>query len=74
VTLTEASTIIWYAPVDSNEIYEQANGRPDRAGKKYTLNIVQLAGSVVERKMYKRLEQRQSTQGVLLEMVEKNEI
>jgi len=73
LTLTQASTIIWYAPIDSHETYEQANGRPDRAGKLYTLNIVQLAGSAVERKMYKRLDQRQTTQGVLLSMVEAGE-
>ena len=73
LTLTEASTIIWFAPIDSNDIYQQANGRITRPGQKYTANIVNLAGSAVERKMYKRLEQRQSAQGVLLEMVEKGE-
>jgi SNF2 family DNA or RNA helicase len=73
LTLTEASTIIWYAPIDSNKDYEQANGRITRAGQKYVANIINLAGSAIERKMYKRLEARQSTQGVLMEMVEKGE-
>jgi SNF2 family DNA or RNA helicase len=73
LTLTEASTIIWYAPVSSNDTYEQANGRITRAGQKYTANIIHLAGSAVERKTYKRLEQRQTTQGVLLDMIERGE-
>ena len=73
LTLTEASTIIWFAPVDSNRIYEQANGRITRAGQKYTANIIHLAGSAVERKMYKRLQDRQSAQGLLLSMVEMKE-
>ena len=73
LTLTEASTIIWYAPVDSNRTYEQANGRITRAGQKYTANIIQMAGSAVERRMYKRLQDRQSAQGLLLSMVEKGE-
>jgi len=73
LTLTEASTIAWYAPIDSNEIYQQANGRVTRPGQKYTANIVNLAGSTVERRSYKRLEQRQSTQGLLLDMVQKGE-
>ncbi|MHB8388017.1 MAG: helicase-related protein [Acidobacteriaceae bacterium] len=73
LTLTEASTIIWYAPVDSNDTYQQANGRNTRAGQKYTANIINLAGSAVERRMYKRLEARQSSQGLLLEMVERGE-
>lgn len=73
LTLTEASTIIWYAPVDSNDTYTQACGRITRPGQRYVANIVQLAGSAVERKMYKRLSERQSVQGVLLDMVEKGE-
>ena len=73
LTLTEASTIIWYAPIDSNEIYEQANGRITRAGQKHTANIIHLAGSTIEHRMYKRLEQRQSTQGLLLDMVARGE-
>lgn len=73
LTLTEASTIIWFAPVHSNRVYEQANGRITRAGQKYTANIIHLAGSAVERRMYKRLEQRQSSQGLLLTMVESKE-
>lgn len=73
LTLTEASTIIWYAPIDSNYIYEQANGRIQRQGQKYVANYIHLSGSAIERKMYKRLGMRQSTQGVLLEMVEKGE-
>lgn len=73
LTLTEASTVIWYAPISSNYIYEQANGRITRQGQKYVANIIHLAGSAVERKAYKRLETRQKLQGVLLEMVEKGE-
>lgn len=73
LTLTEASTIIWYAAIDSNRVYEQANGRITRAGQKYTANIIHLAGSAVERKMYKRLQDRQSEQGLLLDMVQKGE-
>lgn len=73
LTLTEASTIIWFAPIDSNETYQQACGRITRPGQKYTANIIHLAGSAVERKAYKRLENRQKVQGMLLEMVERKE-
>lgn len=73
LTLTEASTIIWYAPIDSNYFYEQANGRITRQGQKYVANIIHMSGSAIERKMYKRLQERKSTQGALLEMIEKGE-
>jgi len=33
LTLTSASTIIWYGPTTSNETYVQANGRIERIGK-----------------------------------------
>lgn len=74
LTLTEASTIIWYAPVASNRIYEQANGRITRPGQKYTANIIHMCGSTVERRAYKRLEDRQSMQGLLLSMYEAGEL
>lgn len=73
LTLTEASTIIWYAPIDSNYFYEQANGRITRQGQKYVANTIHLSGSAIERKMYKRLQERQSTQGALLEMIQNGE-
>lgn len=73
LTLTEASTIIWYAPFPSNETYQQANIRIVRPGQWHVTNIIHIAGSTAERKMYKRLETRQSLQGLLLEMVEKGE-
>ena len=73
LTLTEASTIIWYAPIDSNDIYGQANARITRPGQKFTANIVNMAGSAVERRSYKRLELRQSNQGLLLDMIARGE-
>lgn len=73
LTLTEASTIIWYAPIDSNYTYEQACGRVTRQGQKYVANIIHFAGSAVERRVYKRLANQQAMQGLLLDMVAKGE-
>ena len=69
LTLTEASTIVWYAPVNSNETFEQANGRITRPGQKNNQFIVMLEGTPVERKMYDRLRSKQKMQGILLSMV-----
>lgn len=74
LTLTEASTIIWYAPIASNDIFEQANGRISRASQHYTANIIKLSGSAVERRTYARLQNRQQLQGTLLDMVAKGEL
>lgn len=69
ITLTAATVICWYAPVTSNEIYEQACARVRRPGQKRTTVIVHVAGSDVERRMYERLKNKQSMQNVLLAML-----
>lgn len=55
LTLTEADTIIWYAPVTSVETYLQANARIDRPGQKHPMTIVHIKGSEVEDKLYQML-------------------
>jgi SNF2 family DNA or RNA helicase len=69
LTLTEATTIVWYAPVHSNETYEQACARVRRPGQTRTTVIVHICGSDVERRVYKRLQDKQSMQGLLLDMM-----
>lgn len=67
LTLTSASTIIWYAPITSADIYDQANHRVIRPSQKLSTLIVNIEGSPVERKMYQRLRDKQSMQGILLD-------
>ena len=69
LTLTAASTIVWYAPITSNEIYEQANARITRPGQKHTQFLVNIEGSEVERRIYARLKNKQKMQGVLLDIL-----
>lgn len=70
LTLTAASTAIWFIPSTSNETYEQANGRITRPGQKSKTLVVHLCGSAVERKLYGRLQSKAKVQGALLEMFE----
>lgn len=69
LTLTKASTIVWYAPAPSNNIYTQANGRITRSGQVNNTYIVHMSSSALERRVYKRHQSEQSSQGVLLELV-----
>lgn len=73
LTLTAATTIVWYAPVHSNEIYEQACARVRRPGQTKTTLIVHIAGSDVERRVYKRLQEKQSMQGLLLDLMKERQ-
>ena len=69
LTLTAASTIVWYSCVTSNEVFEQANGRINRPGQKMNNFIIMLEGTPVERRIYKRLQKKQKLQGALLDEV-----
>ena len=70
LTLTAASTVIWYGPVTSNEQYVQANGRIERIGKKHVSNVVHIEGTEVEYRMYERLKNKQKLQGLLLDLIQ----
>lgn len=69
LTLTAATNIIWYAPVHSNDIYEQACARVRRPGQKRTTVIAHIAACEVERRIYQRLKTKQKMQGLLLDMM-----
>jgi Helicase conserved C-terminal domain/SNF2-related domain len=73
LTLVQASVVVWWTAIDSNDTYTQACGRITRPGQRRTTCVVNLSGSAVERKVYKRLVERQKIQGSLLEMVERGE-
>jgi SNF2 family DNA or RNA helicase len=74
LTLTSANTIIWFAPVTSNETFEQANGRITRPGQKNNQFIVMLEGTPVERRIYERLKNKQKLQGSLLDLVQEENV
>lgn len=69
LTLTAASVIVWFAPVNSAETYEQAGARIRRPGQKLTQLIVNIEGSPVERALYRRLQDKTAMQGLLLDII-----
>ena len=72
LTLTSASTIIWYGPIYSNEQYVQANGRIERIGKTKVSNVIHIEGTELERQMYNRLSTKQKLQGLLLDLIQQS--
>jgi len=69
LTLTAANTITWFGPVDNYEIYEQANGRITRPGQARKQYIKHLICSPVEKAIYSRLKNKESMQGILLDLI-----
>lgn len=70
LTLTAANVVIWFAPITSLEIFEQANARIRRVGQQMKQLYLQFVGSPVERKLYAMLHRRQSVQDGFLELFE----
>ena len=70
ITLTAANTIIWYGPITSLEIYEQANARIRRVGQKHKQLFLHLQGTAVEKKIYNLLIHKMTVQDALLSMLE----
>lgn len=70
ITLTAADTIIWFGPVTSLEIFEQANARIRRVGQKHKQLVLKYQGTPVEKKIYGMLAAHQQIQNRLLELFE----
>lgn len=70
ITLTAADTIVWFGPVLSYEIYEQANRRIRRVGQKHKQQVLMLQSTPVEKKVYAALRTCQRVQDKLLELFE----
>lgn len=69
LTLTAASTIVWFSPIWSNDISTQANCRITRPGQKHNQLIVNVEGSTIENRVYQRLREKGKVQGLLLDML-----
>lgn len=74
LTLTAASTIVWFGPITSNEFYEQANGRVRRPGQTRTTVIVQISSTAEERRQYARLADKGARQGSLLDIIRESKV
>ena len=66
LTLTAASTTVWYAPIFSAEYYTQANNRMDRPGQKNSMNVVHIGACPLEWQIYEALRAKNLRQSTLL--------
>jgi SNF2 family DNA or RNA helicase len=68
LNLTEADMLIFYAPIYSNDEYQQVNERFNRAGQKNKMTIVRIGSHPLEWEIYRLLANRQSTQNSILDL------
>ena len=68
LTLTEADTMIFYAPIYSNDQYMQVRERLNRPGQTRHMTMVRIAANALEWSIYKALDERTVTQETILEL------
>lgn len=68
LNLTEADTLIFYAPIYSNDEFQQVSDRFNRAGQTHKMTIVRMAAHPLEWQIYKLLDNRKSTQDSILDL------
>lgn len=68
LTLTEADTMIFYAPIFSNDEAQQVVERINRPGQTRKMTIVQLGGSSLEWSIYKLVDERKVGQESILNL------
>jgi len=68
LTLTAADTIVWFGPITSLEIYDQANARIRRVGQTRKQQYIHLQSTAAEKRIYSLLINSQNMQTELLDM------
>jgi len=72
VTLTAATTVVWYSPITSLEVYEQSCARVRRIGQNHKQLFLHLQASPVEQKVYAMLRTKQRMQDQFLRLLEES--
>ncbi len=72
LTLTAATLVIWFAPIASLEIFDQANARIRRVGQKLKQLVLMYAATKMERRVYSILRAKQNVQNKILDLFEEN--
>lgn len=69
IDLTRSHTVCWWSPVDDFAVYEQAGMRITRPGQTMKQTIIHLECSPIEALIYKRLKNKETMQGLLLDLL-----
>ena len=70
ITLTAADTVVWYGPITSLEIYDQANARIRRVGQMHKQQFLHMTATPIERHVYNLLMRKLVVQDELLKLLE----
>lgn len=71
LTLTRADTTIWYAPIFSLEVFDQANNRMNRPGQHNNMTVAMVSATPLERQLYAALAGKARMQDAVLQLFKK---
>lgn len=70
LNLTEADTLVFYAPIYSNDEFQQVTERFNRAGQTRKMTIVKIGAHPIEWQIYKMVDNKKATQENILSLYE----
>lgn len=70
LNLTEADVTVFYAPIYSNDEFQQVIERFNRTGQKNKMTVVKIAGHPIEWEIYRQVNNRKLTQESILHLYE----
>lgn len=68
LNLTEADTLVFYAPIYSNDEFQQVTERFNRAGQTRKMTIVKIGAHPIEWEIYKMVDNKKATQDNILNL------
>jgi SNF2 family DNA or RNA helicase len=68
LNLTEADRTIFYAPIFSNDEFEQVIERFNRMGQKRSMTIIRIAAHFLEHEIYATIDERRLSQKTILDL------
>lgn len=68
LTLTAATTIVWFGPITSLEVFDQANARIRRVGQTRKQQVLMFQATAAERRIYSLLRRKQNVQDSILDL------
>lgn len=68
LNLTEADTLVFYAPIYSNDEFQQVTERFNRSGQTRKMTILRIASHAIEWRIYNMVDKKKDTQDNILEL------
>ena len=74
ITLTAASTTVWFSLISSNELYQQGNARVYRPGQTYACSVIHFVSCGAEKHISNLLTRKEVSANAVLQLIKGHEL